>query len=159
MVKTSTAAGWPALVLAAQVAISPVAASPLNVIAMPLLERTHSAGQKRDHHLSTWFYSEASCQGPAFLNSDTGSTPDAGETSCLALYDPSNGNQRCAKAAGVWVDGDTWSGRGYVLTLYQNAQCNGDVHENANTDPQGAMFYCYTLPDHSCFNSARMAFY
>ncbi|RSH76942.1 uncharacterized protein EHS24_003879 [Apiotrichum porosum] len=159
MVKTSTATGWSALFLAAQVALSPVAGSPLNVIETPLLERTHSAGQKRDHSLTMTFYSEANCDGTPFLLSDTGSSADAGETGCFAPYDPSNGNQKCAKAVKVSIH-STWSGTGYVLSLYQYPQCNGEVHSfyHDNVSPE-TWPVCYPLPDSSCFDSTRIAFF
>lgn len=158
MVKTSTATGWSALFLAAQVALLPVAASPLNVTPMALLERTHSAGQKRDHRMTMSFYPEVACGGSTFLLMDTGSSPDAGETSCLGLYDPSTGNQKCAKSVAV-TPHDTWSGRGFVLSLYENAQCDGATYNQAVTDAVASRLYCMTLSQGVCFNSVRMVFY
>jgi hypothetical protein len=76
MVKTSTVAlaksatGWSTMVLAAQVALSPVTASPLNVTT--LADKRSAPLEKRDYSFTLTFYSEPSCSGDGYIRLDGG---------------------------------------------------------------------------------------
>jgi hypothetical protein len=118
------ATGWAALLLAAQMALSPVMASPMNVATVPDARSTEEELGKQNRGYSLSFYAESSCNGEAFLLVEGGqSTNEYGVSGCSPLYDPYTAKAKCARSVKYLIS-PWFSGREIALDLLNDAECN-----------------------------------
>lgn len=125
------ATGWSALLLAAQVAFSPVAASPLNVAPTSLAE-AHSAGQKRDQWFTVEYYEKNSCHGDPFLQVNTGMGEELKtDPGCLNnMKDPYTMEDKCMSSFRITTSKDTWNGANLLeWTMASDANCKNIINE------------------------------
>lgn len=141
------------LLLVAQLALSPVMASPLGVTN---LQDKRYTKEESDRGYTLSFYHEPSCNGEAFLQIDGGQSEHGpGGSGCLTTYDPYTEGEKCASAVKYHLS-PKWGGMGIMLDWY-TSQCGQHLGGRLEGGYPNATD-CIILDNNDCWSDFQFAY-